>query len=121
MTKKKTLLIIPFVIVMSFILSLITPALCYADDSIYEPRLTAPSSSSAYYNRELNRYFQVGSGMPNCVAYGYGRIYEMNGEAPLITHGSAGDWYSSTNQTATTNTAVSQSSAQLPAGADMLQ
>lgn len=93
MTKKKTLLIIPFVIVMSFILSLITPALCYADDSTYEPRLTAPSSSSAYYNRELNRYFQVGSGMPNCVAYAYGRIYEMNGEAPLITHGSAGDWY----------------------------
>ena len=93
MTKKKTLLIIPFVIVMSFILSLITPALCYADDSTYEPRLTAPSSSSAYYNRELNRYFQVGSGMPNCVAYAYGRIYEMNGESPLITHGSAGDWY----------------------------
>lgn len=93
MTKKKTLLIIPIVIVMSFILSLITPALCYADDSTYEPRLTAPSSSSAYYNRELNRYFQVGSGMPNCVAYAYGRIYEMNGEAPLITHGSAGDWY----------------------------
>lgn len=93
MTKKKTLLIIPFVIVMSLILSLITPALCYADDSTYEPRLTAPSSSSAYYNRELNRYFQVGSDMPNCVAYAYGRIYEMNGEAPLITHGSAGDWY----------------------------
>lgn len=93
MTKKKTLLIIPFVIIMSLVLSLITPALCYADDSDYEPRLTAPSSSNAYYNRELNRYFQVGSGMPNCVAYAYGRIYEMNGEAPLITHGSAGDWY----------------------------
>ena len=93
MTKKKTLLIIPFVIIMSLVLSLITPALCYADDSDYEPRLTAPSSSNSYYNRELNRYFQVGSGMPNCVAYAYGRIYEMNGEAPLITHGSAGDWY----------------------------
>ena len=31
--------------------------------------------------------------MPNCVAYAYGRIYEMNGEAPLITHGNAGEWY----------------------------
>ena len=93
MTKKKTLLIIPFVIIMSFVLSLITPALCYADDSSYEPRLTAPNSSIAYYSRKLNRYFQVGSGMPNCVAYAYGRIYEMNGEKPLITHGSAGDWY----------------------------
>lgn len=31
--------------------------------------------------------------MPNCVAYAYGRIYEMNGEAPLLTHGNAGDWY----------------------------
>lgn len=93
MTKKKTLLIIPFVIFMSLVLSLITPALCYADDSDYKPRLEAPNSSIAYYNRELNRYFQVGSGMPNCVAYAYGRIYEMNGEKPLITHGSAGDWY----------------------------
>lgn len=93
MTKKKTLLIIPFVIIMTVIISLATPVLVYANDNGYEPRLNAPSSSSPYYSRQLNRYFQVGSGMPNCVAYAYGRIYEMNGEKPLITHGSAGDWY----------------------------
>ena len=93
MTKKKTLLIIPFVIIMTVIISLATPVLVYANDNGYEPRLSAPSSSSPYYSRQLNRYFQVGSGMPNCVAYAYGRIYEMNGEKPLITHGSAGDWY----------------------------
>lgn len=93
MTKKKTLLIIPVVLIITAIMSILTPMCAYADDSDYQPRLTAPSSSSPYYSRQLNYYFQTGSGMPNCVAYAYGRIYEMNGEAPLIDHGSAGDWY----------------------------
>ena len=59
--------------------------------SHYKPRLTAPSSDNAYYNSKLNRYSQTGYGMPNCVAYAYGRVYEMNGKAPKITHGNAGD------------------------------
>lgn len=59
----------------------------------FEPRLSAPSRSNDYYNSTLNRYSQTGYGMPNCVAYAYGRVYEMNGEAPLITHGNAGDWW----------------------------
>lgn len=61
--------------------------------SDFEPRLSAPSRSNDYYNSTLNRYSQTGYGMPNCVAYAYGRVYEMNGEAPLITHGNAGDWW----------------------------
>ncbi|MFR5876939.1 MAG: CHAP domain-containing protein [Eubacterium sp.] len=93
MAKKKTLLIIPIVILMTIIISAITPICAYADDDNYEPRLTAPNSSISYYSNKLNRYFKTGTPMPNCVAYAYGRIYEMNGEAPLITHGSAGDWY----------------------------
>lgn len=93
MAKKKTLLIIPIVIVMTIIISAITPICAYAENDNYEPRLTAPNSGISYYSRELNRYFKTGTPMPNCVAYAYGRIYEMNGEAPLITHGSAGDWY----------------------------
>ncbi len=32
--------------------------------------------------------------MPNCTAYAYGRIYEITGEAPKITRGNAGSWYS---------------------------
>ena len=32
--------------------------------------------------------------MPNCTAYAYGRIYEITGEAPKITRGNAGAWYS---------------------------
>lgn len=70
-----------------------TTVLAGDGDTEYEARLSAPERSNAYYNRQLNRYSQVGYGMPNCVAYAYGRIYEMNGEKPLITHGSAGDWW----------------------------
>ena len=93
MAKKKTLLIVPVVLLISLFISIFTPISAMADDSNYEPRLTAPNSSIPYYSSELNYYFRTGTGMPNCVAYAYGRIYEMNGEAPLLTHGNAGDWY----------------------------
>lgn len=93
MTKRKNLLIIPIVVFMTILFSALTPVSAYAEGENYEPRLTAPNSSISYYSSRLNRYFQTGTPMPNCVAYAYGRIYEMNGEAPLINHGSAGDWY----------------------------
>lgn len=64
-----------------------------ATDSSYEPRLTAPARSNPYYNSKLNRYSQTGYGMPNCVAYAYGRVYEMNDKAPLINRGNAGEWW----------------------------
>ena len=95
MNKKKTLLFIPIVLVLTIIMSALTPLVAFAqDDEDYTPRLTAPDSSIPYYSTKLNVYHQTGTPMPNCVAYAYGRIYEMNGEAPLITHGSACDWYS---------------------------
>ncbi len=93
MTKKKTLLIVPVIFMISIIISLMTPVCAYADDENYEPRLTAPNSGISYYSSKLNYYFQTGTGMPNCVAYAFGRIYEMNGERPLIDRGSAGDWW----------------------------
>ena len=94
MAKKKTLLIIPIVIIITIIISALSPLSALADeDDGYQPRLTAPNSSIAYYSSKLNVYFQTGTPMPNCVAYAYGRVYEMNGEAPLINHGSAGDWW----------------------------
>lgn len=92
MLKKKTLLIIS-VIVATILVSVLAPMSAMANDDTYEPRLSAPNSSIAYYSSKLNVYFQTGTGMPNCVAYAYGRIYEMNGEKPLINHGSAGDWW----------------------------
>ena len=58
----------------------------------YEPRLTAPQGEP-YYTSELNTYSQTGYGMPNCVAYAYGRVYEMNGVAPKINRGDAGEWW----------------------------
>ncbi|MGN0522235.1 MAG: CHAP domain-containing protein [Eubacterium sp.] len=66
------------------------PTTAFASE--YEPRLSAPQGE-AYYTRELNAYAQTGYGMPNCVAYAYGRIYELNGEAPKISRGNAGEWW----------------------------
>ena len=93
MLKKKTLLIIPILLI-TLLTSLLTPAYAFAAENDYQPRLSAPSRSNAYYSSKLNVYFQSGYGMPNCVAYAYGRIYEMNGEAPKISRGRAGSWYS---------------------------
>lgn len=66
------------------------PTTANAED--YEPRLTAPSGEP-YYTSTLNKYSQTGYGMPNCVAYAYGRIYELNGEEPKISRGNAGEWW----------------------------
>ncbi|MCD7796393.1 MAG: CHAP domain-containing protein [Clostridiales bacterium] len=73
-----------------FLTVAVSPAVVFADE--FTPRLTAPSSEP-YYTSELNIYSQTGYGMPNCVAYAYSRIYEINGEAPKFNHGSAGDWW----------------------------
>ncbi|MDD6729278.1 MAG: CHAP domain-containing protein [Eubacteriales bacterium] len=80
------------VIAVVFVIIAITafPATVFAND--YEPRLTAPSGEP-YYTRELNAYSQTGYGMPNCVAYAYGRIYELTGKAPKISKGDAGSWW----------------------------
>lgn len=77
-------------VLLTIIVLTVFPTTVFADE--YEPRLTAPSGEP-YYTRELNAYAQTGYGMPNCVAYAYGRVYEMNGEKPLITRGNAGDWW----------------------------
>lgn len=69
------------------------PGKALAAEDSFEPRLTSPSRSNAYYNRTLNAFSQTGYGMPNCTAYVYGRIYEITGEAPLIRTGNAGSWW----------------------------
>lgn len=83
------------VMMLSFLI-LITafPVTASAQADGFEPRLTSPERSNPYYNSELNVYSQTGYGMPNCVAYVFGRIYEITGEEPLITRGSAGEWWS---------------------------
>lgn len=68
----------------------IFPASAFSQE--YEPRLTSPNGEP-YYTSELNVYSQTGYGMPNCVAYAYGRLYELNGEAPLLNRGDAGQWW----------------------------
>lgn len=77
-------------VLFTLIVLTVFPSTAFAKE--YEPRLTAPSGEP-YYTRELNVYSQTGYGMPNCVAYAFGRIYELNGERPLIDRGNAGDWW----------------------------
>ncbi len=75
--------------------------------SHYKPRLTAPTSDNAYYNSKLNRYSQTGYGMPNCVAYAYGRVYEMNGKAPRSPTATPASGGALTSRAAITSTAAS--------------
>lgn len=77
-------------VLFTLILLTVFPTAVFAQD--YEPRLSAPNGEP-YYTSELNVYAQTGYGMPNCVAYAYGRIYEINGEAPKISRGNAGEWW----------------------------
>lgn len=77
-------------ILLTVILITVFPITVFADE--FEPRLTAPNGEP-YYTYELNAYTKTGYGMPNCVAYAFGRIYEINGERPLIDRGNAGEWW----------------------------
>lgn len=76
--------------ILALIVLTVFPTTAFASE--YEPRLTSPNGEP-YYTSELNAYSQTGYGMPNCVAYAYGRIYELNGEAPKINRGNAGEWW----------------------------
>lgn len=88
---KLTLKLTALGIFLAAVLTAILPMSALA--ATFEPRLEAPNSGIDYYNSTLNVYSQNGYGMPNCTAYVYGRIYEITGEAPLIDHGDAEDWY----------------------------
>ena len=58
----------------------------------FTPRLTAPSTSSRYYYSTDNPFYPA-YGMPNCTAYAFGRIYELNGSRPNLCTGNAEMWY----------------------------
>lgn len=77
-------------VLLTIIVLTVFPTTVFAEE--FEARLTAPNGEP-YYTSELNAYSQTGYGMPNCVAYAFGRIYELNGERPLIDHGNAGEWW----------------------------
>lgn len=77
-------------VLLTIIVLTVFPTTVFAQE--FKARLTAPDGEP-YYTRELNAYSQTGYGMPNCVAYAFGRIYELNGERPLIDRGNAGEWW----------------------------
>ena len=91
---KKSIKSIILVLLTLIILTAAFPTSVLANDSSFQPRLSAPSRSNSYYNRSLNIFAKTGYGMPNCTAYAYGRIYEITGSAPLISGGNAGSWWS---------------------------
>lgn len=77
-------------VLFTLIILAVFPTTVFAQE--FEPRYTAPNGEP-YYTSALNKYAQTGYGMPNCVAYAYGRIYELNGKAPKISRGNAGEWW----------------------------
>ena len=68
-------------VVMTALILTLSPLTAFSQE--YKPRLTSPNGEP-YYTSKLNVYSQTGYGMPNCVAYAYGRLYELNGEAPKL-------------------------------------
>ncbi len=61
--------------------------------SSYKPRLKAPSYSNDYYYSNMNIFYSIGYGMPNCTAYAWGRAYELLGTQPKLSLDSAHYWY----------------------------
>lgn len=61
--------------------------------SSYKPRLKAPSHSNDYYYSNMNIFYSIGYGMPNCTAYAWGRAYELLGTQPKLSLDSAHYWY----------------------------
>ncbi len=61
--------------------------------SSYKPRLKAPSHSNDYYYSNMNIFYSIGYGMPNCTAYAWGRAYELLGTQPKLSLDSAHYWF----------------------------
>ncbi len=61
--------------------------------SSYKARLTAPSKTNDYYYSNMNIFYSIGYGMPNCTAYAWGRAYELLGTQPKLSLDSAHYWY----------------------------
>ncbi len=59
----------------------------------YTPRLSAPSTTNKYYYSDINIFYKIGLGMPNCTAYAFGRAYEILKTEPKLCHYGAGEWY----------------------------
>lgn len=62
-----------------------------AASGTFTRRNSPPSTSSSYYYGS-NGY--QGYSMPNCTAYAYGRIYEINGNRPNVSQNNACKWFS---------------------------
>lgn len=63
-----------------------------ARSSIFNPRLSAPTTNDAYYF-SYNPFYLFGYGMPNCTAYAWGRAYEILGSKPNLSLGNANQWW----------------------------
>jgi hypothetical protein len=61
--------------------------------ALFVPRETAPEETNEFYYSNKNIFYKLGYGMPNCTAYAFGRAYEILGEEPKLTSGSAFRWF----------------------------
>ncbi|MDN5494847.1 MAG: CHAP domain-containing protein [Lactococcus raffinolactis] len=63
-----------------------------ARSSIFNPRLSVPTTNDAYYF-SYNPFYLFGYGMPNCTAYAWGKAYEILGSKPDLSLGNANQWW----------------------------
>lgn len=59
----------------------------------YIPRLTDEGMLNNPFWYSDNPFYQSGFGLPNCTCYAWGRLYELNGEAPNTSLGDAQSWF----------------------------
>jgi surface antigen len=78
-------------LVITAIFTLVFGIQAFADT--YVPRLTEPLTSDTHYYSNTNPYYRTGFGIPNCVAYAWGRVYELNNSVPSLFYGNADFWY----------------------------
>ncbi|WP_044974565.1 CHAP domain-containing protein [Ruminococcus sp. HUN007] len=69
-----------------------------AYENQFDIRTEAPENNEEapeyrYYYSTENPYNTFHCEMPNCTAYAWGRIFEILGEAPLLSRNNAGRWY----------------------------
>lgn len=71
----------------------------------FHPRFTEPTVGSIYwvsndyggYNLFPIRDYNNGWTLPNCTAYAFGRLYEINGAMPTTSLHNANTWYTTTS------------------------
>lgn len=91
--QKAGALLVAFTIFVMWILGAVVICQNANAQSAFTPRLTEPESDNEYYYSDKNVFYKYGYPMPNCTAYAFGRVYEILGKEPSLSHNAAQRWF----------------------------